>query len=196
MAQRYAILVLMLCASVTAAAAGEAVAAATRFVIVPERSRVEYVSGTQLGDFRGGTGRVTGEVVFDAGTPARAEAFVAVQAQELKSDNAIRDAHLRDKVIEVGRFPAITLKAREFRPADGASGARGEGILAGTLTLHGIERPVRIPLRYSVDHGILQATARFSINLGDFGLVPPRMLGLSVRNEVVVEARLVGEPSR
>jgi polyisoprenoid-binding protein YceI len=137
-------------------------------------------------------------VLFDATTPARAEVLVAVQAQGLQSDNAIRDQHLREKVIEVGRFPAITLRAREFRPAAGANGARGEGILAGTLTLHGIERPVSIPLRYNVDNGTLQATARFAINLRDFALVPPRMLGVAVRNEVIVEANLVaaGEPSR
>jgi polyisoprenoid-binding protein YceI len=189
--RRYAGLVLMLCAVLTTAIAGEADATATRFVIVPDRSRVEYVSGTQLGAFRGGTGSVTGEVLFDPTMPARAEAAVAIEAQGLHSDNAIRDQHLRDKVIEVGRFPAITLRAREFRPADGANGARGEGILAGTLTLHGVERPVSIPLRYQVDKGILRATARFSINLTDFAVVPPRMLGLAVRNEVIVEAQLV-----
>lgn len=196
--RRYAMLVLILGATTTMAAAGGACAAVTRFVIVPERSRVEYVSGTPLGDFRGGTGRITGEVVFDFMTPARAEAVVAVQAQALQSDNAIRDQHLREKLIEAGRFPAITLRAREFKPADGANGARGEGVLAGTLALHGIERPINIPLRYTVDHGMLQATARFSINLTDFGLVPPRMLGLAVRNEVIVEAQLVaaGEPLR
>jgi polyisoprenoid-binding protein YceI len=196
--RRYAMLVLILCVTATMATDGDAYGAVTRFAIVPDRSRVEYVSGTQLGDFRGSTGRVTGEVVFDSMTPARAEAFVAVQAQGLQSDNAIRDQHLREKLIEVGRFPAITLKAREFRPANGANGARGEGILAGTLTLHGIERPVSIPLRYTVDNGLLQATARFSINLTDFALVPPRLLGLAVRNEVIVEAQLVaaGDPSR
>lgn len=188
----------MVCAALAAAIASQASAAATRFVIVPERSRVEYVTGTQLGDFRGGTGNVTGEVLFDSATPARAEALVAVQAQGLQSDNAVRDQHLRDKLIEVGRFPTITLKAREFTPAGGANGARGEGVLSGSLTLHGVERPVRIPLRYSVDNGVLHATARFSIKLTDFSLPPPRMLGLAVRDEVVVEAQLVaaGEPPR
>ena len=164
----------------------------TRYRIVPDRSKVAYVTGTQLGEFRGDTGAVRGEVRFDPATPPRADVAITVQVTELRSDNAARDRHLRDKVLEVERFPTITLTAREFKPAPAANGARGEGVLVGVLALHGVERPVRVPLRYTVDSGQLQAQARFTIDITDFGLVPPSLLGLTVRKQVVVEASFVG----
>jgi polyisoprenoid-binding protein YceI len=94
-------------------------------------------------------------------------------------------------VLDVGRFPTIVLTAREFRPAPAANGVRGEGLLVGTLTLHGVERPVSVPLRYTVENGHMQAQGRFTIDITDFALVPPSLLGLTVRKHVVVEADLV-----
>lgn len=166
-------------------------AEAARFVVVPEKSTVEYVSGTQLGEFRGATGHISGEVLFDAAAPQRAQASIAIQALGLRSENAARDHHLHDKVLEIARFPAITFTAREFRPAPAANGMRGEGLLVGVLALHGVERPVNVPIRYTLEGGLLQASGRFSVNLADFALTPPRLLGLKVRDEVVIEAQLV-----
>lgn len=182
----------LIAAVLVAAAARGAHADVTRFRIVPERSKVAYVSGTQLGEFRGDTGAVTGEVRLDTAAPPRADVAVTVQAAELRSDNAARDKHLREKVLEVQRFPTITLTAREFKPAPAANGARGEGVLVGVLALHGVERPITIPLQYTVDNGQLQAHARFAIDLTDFAVVPPSLLGLTVRKQVVVEASFVG----
>jgi polyisoprenoid-binding protein YceI len=174
-----------------AGAAGAAHAEVTRYRILPERSKVAYVSGTQLGDFRGDTGAVTGEVRFEGATPPRADVAVTVQAGTLRSDNAVRDRHLHEKVLEVGRFPTIVLTAREFKPAPAANGARGEGVLVGVLALHGVERPISVPLRYTIDNGQMQAQARFTIDLTDFALVPPSLLGLTVRKQVLVEAEFV-----
>jgi len=182
---------LVIVLAVSAAAATAASAETARYRILPDRSKVEYVSGTQLGEFRGATGQVSGEIVFDPAAPARAEASIAVNAPGLRSDNAVRDQHLHDKVLDTGRFPAITLTAREFKPAPTANGEKGEGLLVGVLSLHGVERPVSIPIQYTLRNGVLQATARFSITLTDFAVVPPRMLGLTVRNQVAVEASFV-----
>jgi polyisoprenoid-binding protein YceI len=168
-----------------------AAADAVTFVVVPERSRVEFVSGTQLGEFRGTTGAVAGEVVFQAASRALSRASIALDAGTLRSDNAARDRHMHEHLLEVARFPSVTFTAGEFRPGPAAAGGRGEGVLVGTLTLHGVARPVSVPVRYAVDGTTLQATGRFSLDLADFAMTPPRLLGLKVRNQVVIEAQLV-----
>jgi polyisoprenoid-binding protein YceI len=116
---------------------------------------------------------------------------VTIQAAGLRSDNAVRDRHLHDKLLEVERFPTITLTARQFTPAPAANGAHGEGVLVGVLALHGVERAVSIPLRYTIDGRQMQAQARFTIDLTDFALTPPSLLGVTVRRQVVVEASFV-----
>lgn len=168
-----------------------AAAAPERYVVVPEASRVEFVSGTQLGEFRGGTAAVTGEIVYDPDDPARARVALSVDAGRLESDNAARDKHMRERVLEVSRFPTISLTATTFHPA-----GETEGTLEGRLALHGVERPLTVPVRIGREGAALRADARFDLALADFGMAPPRLLGLKVRDTVTVQVRVVAGPVR
>jgi polyisoprenoid-binding protein YceI len=185
-AVRRALLAAAWLAAASAGAPGLALAGPVRFVVVPERSRVEFVSATQLGEFRGGTGAVTGEVAYDPEAPARSRLVLALDPRTLRSDNAARDRHMHERVLEVARFPAITLADGAFTP-DGAS----SGTVSGRLALHGVERPVSIPVRFTLEGRTLRAEGRFTVALTDFGMAPPRLLGLKVRDAVTVEIRLV-----
>ncbi|HEX7124801.1 MAG TPA: YceI family protein [Thermodesulfobacteriota bacterium] len=166
-------------------------AAPERFAVIPEASRVEFVSGTQMGEFRGGTAAVTGEIVYDPDDPSRPRVALSVDAGRLESDNAARDKHMRERVLEVSRFPAITLTATTFRPAGETAGT-----LEGRLALHGVERPLGVPVRFAREGAALRADARFDLALADFGMTPPRLLGLKVRDTVTVLARIVAGPVR
>jgi polyisoprenoid-binding protein YceI len=159
-----------------------------RFVVVPEQSRVEFVSSTQLGEFRGSTGLVTGDVLLDAAAPDRPRLAIAVDARGLRSDNAARDQHMHDKVLETAQFPAVTLVATAYRPDSGTPGA---GTLVGTLTLHGVDRPVTVPVRFERNGRTLRGQARFTLALADFRMTPPRLLGVKVRDTVDVVVHVV-----
>lgn len=161
------------------------------FAVLREKSQVEFISGTQLGEFRGDTRQVTGEMAVDPQGAAKVHLTISTDLRTLKTDNALRDQHMRDTLLEVGRFPRATFTASEFRPAPGAKMEGGEGTLSGTLTLHGIERPVSLPIRYAVNGTTLQGEGTLLVKLTDFGMTPPRLLGLKVRDQVTVEIRLV-----
>jgi polyisoprenoid-binding protein YceI len=134
------------------------------------------VSGTQLREFRGRTTDVTGEVLFDPADLQRARASITVNDTSLRSDNPTRDRHMYETVLETGRFPAVTLDTRQFQSMGGTNGAAREGTIVGTLRLHGVERPVTIPVRLDADGSTLRGRATFSIILGDFNVTPPRLL--------------------
>lgn len=119
-------------------------AAPVRFVVEPEKSQVAYVSGTQLGEFRGDTTAVGGEILMDPQDPSRLRLAVSADHRRLKSDNARRDQHMYEQVFEVARFPKATFTAGEFRPSGAGD---GQGVLVGTFTLHGVERVVSVPIR-------------------------------------------------
>ncbi len=163
-----------------------AAAAPQRFVVVSGESRVEFVSGTQLGEFRGRSTALAGEILYDPDDPGRSRLTVSVDPRTLASDNAARDKHMHERLLEVERFASITLAAAGFRPADGAAGT-----VAGTLALHGVARPVAVPVRFVRVGQALRGEARFEVALADFGMAPPRLLGLKVRDTVTVEVRLV-----
>ncbi len=173
------------------AGAREAQGSPLHFAVLPEKSQVEFISGTQLGEFRGDTRQVTGEVVVDPQGGARVHLTISTDLRTLKSDNALRDQHMHDNLLEVARFPRATFTASEFRPAPGAKMESGEGTLSGALTLHGIERPANLTIHYAVNGTTLQGEGTLSVKLTDFGMTPPRLLGLKVWDQVTVAIRLV-----
>lgn len=163
-------------------------AAPVRFVVEPEKSQAAYVSGTQLGEFRGDTAAVAGEILMDPRDLGRLRLSVSVDLRQLKSDNARRDQHLYEQVLEVARFPRAIFTAGEFRPSGAGD---GQGLLVGRFALHGVERAVSVPIRFTLEGSTLRASGTFTIALTDFGMTPPRLLGLKVRDQAVVEIRLV-----
>ena len=177
----------LLAAAMLLAVAWRGEAAPRRFVVEPETSQAAYVSGTQLGEFRGDTTAVGGEIVMDPQDPSRLRLSVSVDLRQLKSDNSRRDQHMYDQVLEVARFPRATFTAGEFRP----SGGLGEGVMVGSFSLHGVERVVSVPVRFKLEGNTLRADGTFAITLADFGMTPPRLLGLKVRDQAVVAIRLV-----
>jgi len=178
-------------AGFTAGGGAAAEASPLRLIILPEKSQVEFISGTQLGEFRGITRQISGEVVLDPQEATRLRLAVSVDLRTLKSDNALRDQHMHDKVLEVGRFPSASFAASEFRPVAGAGRDGGEGVIAGALRLHGVERAVSIPVRYTLNGTTLRGEGNLLVKLTDFDMTPPRLLGLKVRDQVTVEIRFV-----
>jgi polyisoprenoid-binding protein YceI len=174
-------------AAVMASSAGSAEPA--RFRVMSEQSRVEFVAGTQLGEFRGSTGLVSGDVVLDPVAPGRPELAITVDARGLRSDNPKRDQHMHEVVLEAAQFPTVRLVASAFRPDSGPAAVGGT--LVGTLSLHGVDREVTIPVRFERNGRTLHGNARFTIALADFRITPPRMLGLKVHDTVDVVVRLV-----
>ena len=162
-----------------------------RFTVLPAQSQVEFISGTQLGEFRGNSSQVNGELIADPQGGTKVRLTVSVDLRTLKSDNAVRDQHMHDKLLEVGRFPEATFSASEFRPADGAGKESGEGTLSGSLTLHGVERPVSLPIRFTLNGRTLRGEGNLSVKLTDFQMTPPSLLGIKVRDQVTVQIRLV-----
>ena len=48
-----------------------------------------------------------------------------------------------------------------------------------------------LPVRFEIDGTTLRGEATFTVALADFGVTPPRLLGLKVRDAVTVAVRLV-----
>jgi polyisoprenoid-binding protein YceI len=92
------------------------------------------------------------------------------------------------KQLQTDRFPDATFSASQFEP-DG----HGGGIVAGTLTLHGQARPLRLQVSRTPD-GRYRASA--SVTQSEFGIKPySGMFGtLKLRDAVDVEIDVPGEP--
>jgi polyisoprenoid-binding protein YceI len=99
---------------------------------------------------------------------------------------------MRDTYLEVGRGPAFTQARLEEICIERTEG-RTE--LHGTLSLHGVRRAIsgEADMERQRDGGI-RVRADFPVSLADFGIQPPRYLGLGVQDAVHVKVTFAAIP--
>jgi polyisoprenoid-binding protein YceI len=121
-----------------------------------------------------------------------ADGLVVVDAASGDSGNSSRDARMRDGILEATKYPEI-----RFRPAkvDGSLAPDGSfhAEMHGTLTLHGADHAVTLPVEGRLGSDGWTATCRFAVPYVAWGLSDPSVLFLTVAKEVEIEVKATGD---
>ncbi len=112
-----------------------------------------------------------GEIIT-AADPLSSSATVTIDLASLDTNNAQRDEHIRSAdFFEVETYPTMTYRTT------GVRAERGDFVVDGELTLHGVTRPVALEVEangFSQHHPMLGTRTGFSakgeINRKDFGI--------------------------
>ena len=81
-----------------------------------------------------------GRFNYDPAKPEASTVNVTIKTASIDSNHAERDKHLRGKdFLAVDKYPTATFKSTSFKPL-----GDGKAELIGTLTLHGVSKPVTI----------------------------------------------------
>lgn len=184
----------VLAALITLTAAAQPPAGAT-YGIVAAASRIE------VGVFREGVLKLfghdhliaarsfSGAVQLDAAKMERSSVTLSIEANSLtvldtglpeKDRREVQATMLGGRVLAVESFPLITFRSTGVSQARKA-GAEWEVTLTGKLNLHGVERPVTLPVRLRFDDGRLHAQGELFIAQTDFGIKPVTVAGGMVR---------------
>jgi polyisoprenoid-binding protein YceI len=107
-------------------------------------------------------------------------ALVTGDLRQLRSDKARRDDVIRTRGLETNLYPAASFQLT--RPVDLVAARIAYGRVAdldaaGTLTLHGVTRQVRLPLRSRWGGDTLQVVGRLPVKFADFRIQPPSVAG-------------------
>jgi polyisoprenoid-binding protein YceI len=128
-----------------------------------------------------------GTVVYDAADPSRSRVSITVPTDSLEvviasdsSDIPAITRTMREQVLHVDRYPAITFASRAVAVRDGTVH------LLGDLTMVGVTRPLELDLRLEVTPAILHVHGSFTVKQTAFGIEPyGTALGtVRVKNEV------------
>ncbi|MDT7568798.1 MAG: YceI-like domain [Pseudonocardiales bacterium] len=170
----------------------------TKFLLVGERCELTATAKSTLHPIRAEATELTGWIEAtpldgalhpDAPVTARFE----LPLSALRVDNPLFGREV-ERRLEVKRHPLVV--AEVDRVSGGAADTDpGRYRANGQLTLHGVRHPVGGTATLRVgDAGELHVTGQVRLDIRDFGLRPPSMLGLRVRPEVDVELRIVAVP--
>ena len=115
---------------------------------------------------------------------------VTIPSSAFKTGISLRDDHMR-KAIEADRYVDVKLTLQDSmlkRPGiDDAISAD----VAGDLTFHGVTK--KIPVHYEAVRdceGHIGVSAKFYINMRDFGVEPPSYFGVAVKPNLSVTAKM------
>jgi polyisoprenoid-binding protein YceI len=135
-----------------------------------------------------------GKVVYDDQNPAKTEVQGSIDAASINTNVEKRDKHLRSAdFFDVEKYPKITFQSTGVSDVD-SSGKKGK--MAGTLTMHGVSRPVVLDVSFlgkGKDPGGKERAGfrgTTSINRKDFGLAWNMALeggGFVVGDEVTID---------
>ncbi len=170
-------------------------------------SRVTFESDAPVENIVGVTTAVSGTLGVDLAAPDKgATADVAVDLSKVKTGIDKRDEHMRSKdFLDTAQYPtaAFQLTRIEIKgDPQAAGGATATGY--GKLTIKGVTKDVTVPVTVSFRKlddqlkklgfagDVLRVTGALTIQLSDYGIKVPEMLGQKVSNTVEITVALTG----
>lgn len=113
-----------------------------------------------------------GVLMLDESAPEKSSIHVTVDTSSLNTNHAERDKHLRSEdFLDVKKYPTAKFVSTSVKKME-----NNTGLLTGNLTLHGVTKPVEIPIAHvgggadpwgGFRHGFTGST---TIKLKDFGI--------------------------
>lgn len=184
------------------ALAAPGAAAPRTYAVVPAESRLTvHVGRSGLFGFAGHEHEVkghaaAGEVVADedslAGSSvsldfAAGQLEVSGQGEPAEDVPKVQAKMLGPEVLDVARYPRVAFRSTAVSGTAAGSGSWDIQV-RGELTLHGVTRPVTIPMRVTRAGDDLKASGRATIRHTDFGMTPVSVAGVvKVKNELTLE---------
>jgi polyisoprenoid-binding protein YceI len=164
------------------------------------RVREKLLSLPASNDAVGRTEAVTGTFELDRSPTGdivvRQGMRVDVDVSTLASDQARRDEHMHTMALESDRFPTagFVTTADIVLPAAAASGGPMTLNAQGDLTVHGVTRPVSIPLQAQRDGDRIEVVGSLTLNWAQFGMTRPDLSYVSVESDPTFEWQLFFDP--
>lgn len=110
---------------------------------------------------------------------------IEVSLADFISDNKKRDAHMYE-AMENDKFPRAMFEIKEVVAKGGDN-----VILKGSLSLHGVSKPMSFEGSVNEEGSKVRIKAKSTMKMSDFGINPPKMVFLTVRDQVDLNVDVV-----
>ncbi len=159
-----------------------------RLTLSPASSRIEFVGRKVTASHEGRFNQFSGSLDLNPEHVEESRVNVVIQMNSVQVEPERLRGHLMSPdLFNVAQFPTATFTTTSIRPG-GADGATHT--VTGNLTLHGQTRGVTFPARIAVTPAAATATAEFTINRREFGIIYPGMPDDLIRDDVTIRLNL------
>ena len=127
----------------------------------------------------------TGTLVIDVPT-GKVEA--AVLMKSFQFEKALMQEHFNENYVESSKFPKATFKGKidDAAKVNFTKDGTYKVSLTGDLTMHGITKPVKAPVTFTVKSGKVTGQTDFTVVLKDYGISVPTVVSDKLASEAKV----------
>ncbi len=163
---------------------------AITYTLHPE-SEINFVGSKVTGSHDGGFKSFTGTFTVADGQLVGTGHQIVIDMNSVWSDNENLTGHLKNEdFFDVEKHPTATFTLTALQ----ASGEAGQYSVSGNFTLIGNTRNLTFPATATVEGEKISINAKFDINRKDWGVVYAGKADDLIRDEVVIELKLIAAP--
>jgi polyisoprenoid-binding protein YceI len=113
---------------------------------------------------------------------------ITVPLANLSTGIGLRDHHMKEKYLEVQKYPVATLTIARGSLKVPHGGEQTAADVPATVQIHGQTRPVSVHYEAKGQDAACEARGAFRVNMNDFGIAVPVYLGVTVKPDVDISA--------
>jgi hypothetical protein len=121
--------------------------------------------------------------------PSTGRIAVQVAIRSFRFPNALMEEHFNENYLDSQRFPQARFEGSTAQPLQMDNLPESVDVV-GTLTLHGVTRPLTARVRWLREGTVLTATSSIRVRVADYGIEVPRLLYQKIAEQVDVTLRL------
>jgi polyisoprenoid-binding protein YceI len=149
------------------------------------------------GSFEAKTRSLAGRLSESSSNPDALDGTLRVDLATLDTGIGLRNSHLRDRYLEVRRGEGFTHAVlSDIVLGAAVRTAAGRTRFTGSLTVHGVSRPVEGTAVLTPAGGAMRVEATFPVRLPDHEIPKPRYLGVGVEDDVRVTVTFTAADAR
>lgn len=152
-------------------------------------TKVDFHADGKIMKVHGENGKASGKLIIKDGSVS---GQAVVNLNDLTTGIDLRDDHMKNKYLEVGKYPKATLDIIEIRlPAQLPSGSF-EAPFKGNLTVHGVSKAVSGVAKLNRDGSQLKGDVEFMTSISGHKIELPKYSGIILKDEVKVKVEFDG----
>lgn len=147
-------------------------------------SYITYAMKHPMHDWDAKSNMAKSVIVYNSTSQKIEAVAVVVPVKSFDSGNSNRDSHAIE-VLEALKFPNVSFSASSIQESDSQVTAKGN------LTFHGVSKPVELKATKSVIKNALKLEGGFTINMKDFAVEPPGLMGIKTDDKITIKYSMV-----
>ncbi len=149
-------------------------------------AHIDFLSHTKIEDIKADNDAAT--LVLDSQT---GQVEISCTIKSFEFEKALMQEHFNENYMESDTYPSSTFKGKLDQIA--AISFQKDGVYksqaVGTLTMHGVEKSISVPVTFTVKDGKITAEAHFEVNPKDYNINIPGAVRQQIAESIAVNVK-------